>query len=130
MKHNYTKQQIEEILEVMTNPEEFAGFITRMHELCSHQVSEYPEDGSYFALITDDVYEAVYLYLHPEEARKKYQEIEDIIYESSDEAEYWREEEERQREEDEYNDCQFNQWYDSLTPEQQEEYDLTGHVTE
>lgn len=124
MKNNYTKQQIEEILNVMTDTEEFAGFITRMHELCSHQVSEYPEDGSYFALITDDVYEAVYLYLHPEEARKKYQEIEDIIYESSDEAEYWKEEEERQRREDEYNDEQFKEWYDSLTPEQQKEYNF------
>ena len=124
MKNNYTKQQIEEILNVMTDTEEFAGFITRMHELCSHQVSEYPEDGSYFALITDDVYEAVYLYLHPEEARKKYQEIEDIIYESSDEAKYWKEEEERQRREDEYNDEQFEEWYDSLTPEQQKEYNF------
>ena len=107
MKHNYTKQQIEEILDVMTNPEEFAGFITKMHELCSHKVSEYPEDGSYFALLTDDVYEAVYLYLHPEEARKKYQEIEDII--NSDYEEEELEYERMQEREREYNIEQFNQ---------------------
>lgn len=109
MRHNYTKQQIEEILDVMTNPEDFAGFITSMSELCSHQASQYLEDGSYFALITNDVYEAIYLYKHPEEAKKKYQKIEDDIYESSDEAKYWREEEERKRQEDEY-----NAWIDDL----------------
>lgn len=76
-KINYTESQIKEILDFMTNPEEFAGFIERMHELCTHQVSEYPEDGFYFALITDDVYEAIHLYLHPEEAEKKYVEIEE-----------------------------------------------------
>ena len=120
MKTNYTKQQIEEILDVMTNPEEFGGFLTRMHELCTHQVSEYPEDGFYFALITDDVYEAIHLYLHPEEAERKYAEIEGIIYDNSDEARYLAEEEERRRKEEEYN---YLQWYESLTPEERKEFD-------
>ena len=128
MKNNYTKQQIEEILDVMTNPEEFAGFITKMHELCSHQVSEYPEDGSYFSLLTDDVYEAIYLYKHPEEAKRKYQSVEDIIN-TNFEQELLEDERMREKERD-YNLEQFSQWYDSLTPEQQEEYDLTGHITE
>ena len=120
MKTNYTKQQIKEILDVMTNPEEFGGFLTRMHELCTHQVSEYPEDGTYFALITDDVYEAVNLYKHPEEAEKKYAEVEGIIYDNSDEARYLVEEEERRRKEEEYN---YLQWYESLTPEERKEFD-------
>ena len=111
IKNKYTKEQIEEILAVMTNPEEFAGFITTISGLCSHQVSQYLEDGSYFALITNDVYEAIYLYKHPEEAKKKYQEIEDVIYESSDEAKYWREEEDRERQEKEYNDWIMNELY-------------------
>ena len=128
MKHNYTKQQIEEILDVMTNPEEFAGFITKMHELCSHEESEYPEDGSYFALLTDDVYEAIYLYKHPEEAKRKYQSVEDIINTNFEQE--LLEDERMQEEERDYNLEQFSQWYDSLTPEQQEEYDLTGHITE
>ena len=128
MRHNYTKQQIEEILDVMTNPEEFAGFITRMHELCSHQVSEYPEDGSYFALLTDDVFEAIQLYKHPEEAKRKYQSVEDVI-DINYEQDYLEDEEMREGER-EYNLEQFSQWYDSLTPKQQEEYDLTGHITE
>ena len=121
MKHNYTKQQIEEILDVMTNPEEFAGFITKMHELCSHKISEYPEDGSYFALLTDDVYEAIYLYKHPEEAKKKYQSVENII--NSDYEEEELEYERMQEREREYNIEQFNQWYDSLTPEKKKEFD-------
>ena len=112
MKTNYTKQQIEEILDVMTNPEEFGGFLTRMHELCTHQVSEYPEDGFYFALITDDVYEAIYLYLHPEEAERKYREIEASVDE----------------EDEEYNDWLFNQWYDSLTPEERKKFDEKGTI--
>ena len=126
MKNNYTKQQIEEILDVMTNPEEFAGFITKMHELCSHQVSEYPEDGSYFSLLTDDVYEAIYLYKHPEEAKKKYQKIEDIL---NSEMARRIAEEEQMIEEGLITEEEFYQWYDSLTPEQLEEYNLTGRVT-
>ena len=114
MKTNYTKQQIEEILDVITNPEEFGGFLTRMHELCTHQVSEYPEDGSYFALLTDDVYEAIYLYKHPEEAKRKYQNVENIINTDYEKAIL---EDERMREEErDYNLEQFSQWYDSLTP--------------
>ena len=120
MKTNYTKQQIEEILDVMTNPEEFGGFLTRMHELCTHQVSEYPEDGFYFALITDDVYEAIHLYLHPEEAEKKYVEVEETVYNNSDEARYLAEEEEQRRKEEEY---KYLQWYESLTPEERKEFD-------
>ena len=127
MKTNYTKQQIEEILDVMTNPEEFGGFLTRMHELCTHQVSEYPEDGSYFALLTDDVYEAIYLYKHPEEAKRKYQNVEDIINTNYEEEEL---EDERMREEErDYNLKQFSQWYDSLTPEEQEEFDKEGTIS-
>ena len=127
MKTNYTKQQIEEILDVMTNPEEFGGFLTRMHELCSHKVSEYPEDGSYFALLTDDVYEAIYLYKHPEEAKRKYQNGEDIINTDYEEEEL---EDERMREEErDYNLEQFSQWYDSLTPEEQEEFDKEGTIS-
>ena len=118
MKHNYTKQQIEEILDVMTNPEEFAGFITRMHELCSHRVSEYPEDGSYFSLLTDDVYEAIYLYKHPEEAKRKYQNVEDII--NTQYEDEMLEDEKMREEERDYN---LEQWYNSLTPEEQEEID-------
>ena len=126
MKTNYTKQQIEEILDVMTNPEEFGGFLTRMHELCTHQVSEYPEDGSYFALITDDVYEAIYLYKHPKEAKKKYQSVEDTINTNYEEETL---EDERMREEErEYNLEQFSQWYDSLTPEEQKEFDEKGTI--
>ena len=125
MKNNYTKEQIEEILEVMTNPKEFAGFITKMHELCSYQV--YPEVGSYFALITDNVFEAIQLYKHPEEAKRKYKSIEDAINNAYEQE--WLEEEEMQEREREYTFEQFYQWYDSLTPEQQEEYDLTGHIT-
>ena len=129
MKTNYTKQQIEEILDVMTNPEEFGGFLTRMHELCTHQVSEYPEDGSYFALITDDVYEAIYLYLHPEEAERKYREIEDSVDEEDEEYNGQIEKErERQRKEEEYNDWLFNQWYDSLTPEERKKFDEKGTI--
>ena len=127
MKTNYTKQQIEEILDVMTNPEEFGGFLTRMHELCTHQVSEYPEDGSYFALLTDDVYEAIYLYKHPEEAKRKYQNVEDIINTDYEKAIL---EDERMREEErDYNLEQFSQWYDSLTPEEQEEFDKEGTIS-
>ena len=127
MKTNYTKQQIEEILDVMTNPEEFGGFLTRMHELCTHQVSEYPEDGSYFALLTDDVYEAIYLYKHPEEAKRKYQNVEDIINTDYEKAIL---EDERMREEErDYNLEQFSQWYDSLTPEEQEEFDKKGTIS-
>lgn len=127
MKTNYTKQQIEEILDVMTNPEEFGGFLTRMHELCTHQVSEYPEDGSYFSLLTDDVYEAIYLYKHPEEAKRKYQNVEDIINTDYEEEEL---EDERMREEErDYNLEQFSQWYDSLTPEEQEEFDKEGTIS-
>lgn len=127
MKTNYTKQQIEEILDVMTNPEEFGGFLTRMHELCSHKVSEYPEDGSYFALITDDVYEAIYLYKHPEEAKRKYQNVEDTINTNYEEEML---EDERMREEErDYNLEQFSQWYDSLTPEEQEEFDKEGTIS-
>lgn len=127
MKTNYTKQQIEEILDVMTNPEEFGGFLTRMHELCSHKVSEYPEDGSYFALLTDDVYEAIYLYKHPKEAKKKYQSVEDTINTNYEEEML---EDERMREEErDYNLEQFSQWYDSLTPEEQEEFDKEGTIS-
>lgn len=127
MKTNYTKQQIEEILDVMTNPEEFGGFLTRMHELCTHQVSEYPEDGSYFALITDDVYDAIYLYKHPEEAKKKYQSVEDTINTNYEEEML---EDERMREEErDYNLEQFSQWYDSLTPEEQEKFDKEGTIS-
>lgn len=129
MKTNYTKKQKKEILDVMTNPEEFGGFLTRMHELCTHQVSEYPEDGSYFALITDDVYEAIYLYLHPEEAERKYREIEDSVDEEDEEYNGQIEKErERQRKEEEYNDWLFNQWYDSLTPEERKKFDEKGTI--
>lgn len=129
MKTSYTKQQIEEILDVMTNPEEFGGFLTRMHELCTHQVSEYPEDGSYFALITNDVYEAIYLYLHPEEAERKYREIEASVDEEDEEYNGQIEKErERQRKEEEYNDWLFNQWYDSLTPEERKKFDEKGTI--
>ena len=54
MKNNYTKQQIEEILNVLTNPEEFQEFTRKMYELCNHK-EELPEDGSFFTPITDDV---------------------------------------------------------------------------
>ena len=129
MKTNYTKKQKKEILDVMTNPEEFGGFLTRMHELCTHQVSEYPEDGFYFALITDDVYEAIYLYLHPEEAERKYREIEDSVDEEDEEYNGQIEKErERQRKEEEYNDWLFNQWYDSLTPEERKKFDEKGTI--
>ena len=125
MKNNYTKQQIEEILNVLTNPEEFQEFIRTMHELCNHK-EELPEDGSFFAPITDDVYEAIYLYKHPEEAKKKYQEIEDIL---NSEMARRIAEEEQMIEEGLISEEEFYQWYNSLTPEQQEEYDLTGRVT-
>ena len=125
MKNNYTKQQIEEILNVLTNPEEFQEFIRTMYELCNHK-EELPEDGSFFAPITDDVYEAIYLYKHPEEAKKKYQEIEDIL---NSEMARRIAEEEQMIEEGLVADEEFYQWYNSLTPEQQEEYDLTGNIT-
>lgn len=125
MKNNYTKQQIEEILNVLTNPEEFQEFIRKMYELCNHK-EELPEDDSFFAPITDDVYEAIYLYKHPEEAQKKYQEIEDIL---NSEMARRIAEEEQMIEEGLIADEEFYQWYDSLTPEQQMEYDLTGRVT-
>ena len=125
MKNNYTKQQIEEILNVLTNPEEFQEFIRTMYELCNHK-EELPEDGSFFAPITDDVYEAIYLYKHPEEAQKKYQEIEDIL---NSEMARRIAEEEQMIEEGLITEEEFYQWYNSLTPEQQEEYDLTGNIT-
>lgn len=125
MKNNYTKQQIEEILNVLTNPEEFQEFIRKMYELCNHK-EELPEDGSFFAPITDDVYEAIYLYKHPEEAKKKYQEIEDIL---NSEMARRIAEEKQMIEEGLIADEEFYQWYNSLTPEQQEEYDLTGNIT-
>lgn len=125
MKNNYTKQQIEEILNVLTNPEEFQEFIRKMYELCNHK-EELPEDGSFFAPITDDVYEAIYLYKHPEEAKKKYQKIEDIL---NSEMARRIAEEEQMIEEGLITEEEFYQWYDSLTPEQQEEYDLTGNIT-
>ena len=125
MKNNYTKQQIEEILNVLTNPEEFQEFTRKMYELCNHK-EELPEDGSFFAPITDDVYEAIYLYKHPEEAKKKYQKIEDIL---NSEMARRIAEEEQMIEEGLIADEEFYQWYDSLTPEQQEEYDLTGNIT-
>lgn len=125
MKNNYTKQQIEEILNVLTNPEEFQEFIRKMYELCNHK-EELPEDGSFFAPITDDVYEAIYLYKHPEEAKKKYQKIEDIL---NSEMARRIAEEEQMIEEGLIADEEFYQWYNSLTPEQQEEYDLTGNIT-
>lgn len=125
MKNNYTKQQIEEILNVLTNPEEFQEFIRKMYELCNHK-EELPEDGSFFAPITDDVYEAIYLYKHPEEAKKKYQKIEDIL---NSEMARRIAEEEQMIEEGLITEEEFYQWYNSLTPEQQEEYDLTGNIT-
>ena len=125
MKNNYTKQQIEEILNVLTNPEEFQEFIRKMYELCNHK-EELPEDGSFFAPITDDVYEAIYLYKHPEEAKKKYQKIEDIL---NSEMARRIAEEEQMIEEGLISEEEFHQWYNSLTPEQQEEYDLTGNIT-
>ena len=125
MKNNYTKQQIEEILNVLTNPEEFQEFIRKMYELCNHK-EELPEDGSFFAPITDDVYEAIYLYKHPEEAKKKYQKIEDIL---NSEMARRIAEEEQMIEEGLIAEEEFYQWYDSLTPEQLEEYYLTGRVT-
>ena len=125
MKNNYTKQQIEEILNVLTNPEEFQEFIRKMYELCNHK-EELPEDGSFFAPITDDVYEAIYLYKHPEEAQKKYQKIEDIL---NSEMARRIAEEEQMIEEGLITEEEFYQWYNSLTPEQQEEYDLTGNIT-
>lgn len=126
MKNNYTKQQIEEILNVLTNPEEFQEFIRKMYELCNHKETECPENDSFFAPITDDVYEAIYLYKHPEEAKKKYQEIEDIL---NSEMARRIAEEEQMIEEGLIDEEEFYQWYDSLTPEQQMEYDLTGRVT-
>ena len=117
MKNNYTKQQIEEILNVLTNPEEFQEFTRKMYELCNHK-EELPEDGSFFAPITDDVYEAIYLYKHPEEAKKKYQEIEDIL---NSEMARRIAEEEQMIEEGLISEEEFYQWYNSLTPEQQEE---------
>ncbi len=125
MKNNYTKQQIEEILNVLTNPEEFQEFIRTMYKLCNHK-EELPEDGSFFTPITDDVYEAIYLYKHPEEAKKKYQKIEDIL---NSEMARRIAEEEQMIEEGLITEEEFYQWYNSLTPEQQEEYDLTGRVT-
>ena len=125
MKNNYTKQQIEEILNVLTNPEEFQEFTRKMYELCNHK-EELPEDGSFFAPITDDVYEAIYLYKHPEEAQKKYQKIEDIL---NSEMARRIAEEEQMIEEGLIDEEEFYQWYNSLTPEQQEEYDLTGNIT-
>lgn len=125
MKNNYTKQQIEEILNVLTNPEEFQEFTRKMYELCNHK-EELPEDGSFFAPITDDIYEAIYLYKHPEEAKKKYQKIEDIL---NSEMARRIAEEEQMIEEGLITEEEFYQWYDSLTPEQQEEYDLTGNIT-
>ena len=125
MKNNYTKQQIEEILNVLTNPEEFQEFIRKMYELCNHK-EELPEDGSFFAPITDDVYEAIYLYKHPEEAKKKYQKIEDIL---NSEMARRIAEEEQMIEEGLITEEEFYQWYDSLTPEQQKEYDLSGNIT-
>ena len=113
MKNNYTKQQIEEILNVLTNPEEFQEFIRKMYELCNHK-EELPEDGSFFTPITDDVYEAIYLYKHPEEAKKKYQEIEDIL---NSEMARRIAEEEQMIEEGIANEESY-EWYDSLTPEQ------------
>ena len=124
MKNNYTKQQIEEILNVLTNPEEFQEFTRKMYELCNHK-EELPEDGSFFAPITDDIYEAIYLYKHPEEAKKKYQEIEDIL---NSEMARRIAEEEQMIEEGIANEESY-EWYDSLTPEQQMEYDSTGRVT-
>lgn len=126
MKNNYTKQQIEEILNVLTNPEEFQEFIRKMYELCNHKETECPENGYFFASITDDVYEAIYLYKHPEEAKKKYQKIEDIL---NSEMARRIAEEEQMIEEGLITEEEFYQWYDSLTPEQQEEYDLTGNIT-
>ena len=125
MKNNYTKQQIEEILNVLTNPEEFQEFTRKMYELCNHK-EELPEDSSFFAPITDDIYEAIYLYKHPEEAKKKYQKIEDIL---NSEMARRIAEEEQMIEEGLITEEEFYQWYDSLTPEQQEEYDLTGNIT-
>ena len=126
MKNNYTKQQIEEILNVLTNPEEFQEFIRTMYELCNHKETECPENGYFFASITDDVYEAIYLYKHPEEAKKKYQKIEDIL---NSEMARRIAEEEQMIEEGLIDEEEFYQWYASLTPEQQEEYDLTGNIT-
>lgn len=126
MKNNYTKQQIEEILNVLTNPEEFQEFIRTMHELCNHKETECPENEYFFASITDDIYEAIYLYKHPEEAKKKYQKIEDIL---NSEMARRIAEEEQMIEEGLVAEEEFYQWYNSLTPEQQEEYDLTGRVT-
>ena len=125
MKNNYTKQQIEEILNVLTNPEEFQEFIRKMYELCNHKETECPENEYFFAPITDDVYEAIYLYKHPEEAKKKYQEIEDIL---NSEMARRIAEEEQMIEEGIANEESY-EWYDSLTPEQLEEYNLTGRVT-
>ena len=126
MKNNYTKQQIEEILNVLTNPEEFQEFIRTMYELCNHKETECPENEYFFASITDDVYEAIYLYKHPEEAKKKYQKIEDIL---NSEMARRIAEEEQMIEEGLIDEEEFYQWYTSLTPEQQEEYDLTGNIT-
>ena len=126
MKNNYTKQQIEEILNVLTNPEEFQEFIRKMYELCNHKETECPENEYFFAPITDDVYEAIYLYKHPEEAKKKYQKIEDIL---NSEMARRIAEEEQMIEEGLIDEEEFYQWYNSLTPEQQMEYDLTGRVT-
>lgn len=125
MKNNYTKQQIEEILNVLTNPEEFQEFTRKMYELCNHKETEYPENGYFFASITNDVYEAIYLYKHPEEAKKKYQEIEDIL---NSEMARRIAEEEQMIEEGIANEESY-EWYDSLTPEQLEEYTLTGNIT-
>ena len=125
MKNNYTKQQIEEILNVLTNPEEFQEFIRKMYELCNHKETECPENGYFFAPITDDVYEAIYLYKHPEEAKKKYQEIEDIL---NSEMARRIAEEEQMIEEGIANEESY-EWYDSLTPKQLEEYTLTGNIT-
>ena len=127
MKNNYTKQQIEEILDTITNPKEFAGFITRIHQLCTHQISEYPEEGGYFILITDDIMEAIRLYKNPQEAKRKYQEVEDAYNKSYD---TWIEEQERLMQETLMEEEErFHEWFNSLTTEQQEEYSLTGHVT-
>ena len=95
-----------------------------MCELCNDK-EELPEDGSFFAPITDDVYEAICLYKHPEEAKKKYQKIEDIL---NSEMARRIAEEEQMIEEGIANEESY-EWYDSLTPEQLEEYTLTGNIT-
>ena len=63
--------------------------------------------------------------LQVEEAKKKYQEIEDIL---NSEMARRIAEEEQMIEEGIANEESY-EWYDSLTPEQLEEYTLTGRVT-